>query len=113
MRHHRLYEAEVAHLQDIGVLQNHFWSQCLEIAATSLAGVVDQHIDAAPSRRHLSDESLDPFAVGHVHRPGDHCLSLFCQLSAGQINRLFTACTDRDASALSSKGASDGQANPP
>ncbi|MNY33621.1 hypothetical protein D3C86_1679060 [compost metagenome] len=71
------------HLQDIGVFENGFRRQGVEIAATTLTCVVHQHVDPAPGVCNFSHERLDPVTVGDVDNPGNDRLGMLRELFCG------------------------------
>ncbi|MNY50151.1 hypothetical protein D3C86_1856360 [compost metagenome] len=70
------------HLQNVGMFEDDFRSEGVEVAATALTGVVHQHIDPAPRVCNFSNKRLDPLTVRHVDSPGNHRLGVFRKLRA-------------------------------
>jgi hypothetical protein len=96
------------HLQNVGVFEDLFGRQRFEVAAAPLAGIVDQHVDAAPDLRHLFHELFNAFGIGHVDRMRDHgCRAARFQVFRNGFKVGAGARTNGDARALGRKGPRD------
>ncbi|MOA18363.1 hypothetical protein D3C78_1386770 [compost metagenome] len=101
------------HLQNVGMFENRFRGQGIDVTAAALACVVHQNINATPSGRHFRHERLDAFAVGHVHSPGNDCLGVFGKQFTRFADGCLAAGADRDPCPFSGECPSNGQADAP
>ncbi|MNP46429.1 hypothetical protein D3C76_1404260 [compost metagenome] len=113
MRHYGLDEAEMPHLQDIGMFEYGFRCQRIDIATTTLPCVVHQYVNATPGGRHFSHECINAIGIGHVNRPGNHRLGVFCEQFTCFADGCLTACTDCNPCPFSCERPGNGQAYAP
>src|ERR1700728_3847834 len=112
VRNGGLRTSKVGHLQSIGMLENLFGLQGIDVAASPLAGIVHQDIDATPSLGDLINPRAHLTCVAYIDGRTDHGFGTE-QLSfpANCANRFWVARANGKPYTLAREGLGDCGAN--